>query len=201
MNKTIYLFVAGALLIALTLSGCKSDEVVLDDASETEIEAEMIDSDDSRESEEQDEEEDEENEEESEVERESESEPESTEQGTTIQNNGGGRFQNESVVEVNTQTYKDGTYSGSADYNTPAGKENVSLTVKISDGKVVSATPSGLIRDEISKQFHSQYLVGFNDAVVGKKIADLNFGFRNGASLTPMGFNAALAQIKTKAQQ
>jgi len=195
MNKTIYLFVAGALLIALTLSGCKSDDVILDEANETEIEAEMVDGDDSREIE--DEEEDE-----AEDETASESDTESTDQGTTTtQNNGGGRFQNESVVEVTTQTYKDGTYSGSADYNTPAGKENISLTLKISDGKVVSATPSGLIRDEISKQFHNQYLVGFNDAVVGKKIADLSFGFRNGASLTPMGFNAALAQIKTKAQQ
>lgn len=184
MNKTIYLFVAGALLIALTVTGCKSDDVVLD-ANESEVETEMIESENSRES----------------SEEQSGVDADTMEQATTTQNNGGGRFQNENVVEVKTQTYKDGTYSGSADYNTPAGKENVSLTVKISDGTVVSATPSGIIRDEISKQFYSQYLVGFSDAVVGKKIADLSFGFRNGASLTPMGFNAALAQIKANAQQ
>lgn len=199
MNKTIYLFVAGALLIALTATGCKSDNVLLD-SSESEVEAEMVESDDSRESETESgteiEYDNNYDDEESELPIES-----STENNATSQNGGSNRFQTEKVVEVVAQPFKDGTYSGSADYNTPAGKENVSLTVKISGGTVVSATPSGLIRDEISKQFHNQYLVGFSDAVVGKKIADLSFGFRNGASLTPMGFNAALAQIKAKAQQ
>ena len=107
----------------------------------------------------------------------------------------------ESQVDVSeSSTFKDGEYTATGSYVSPAGPESVEVTVKIENGVVTDAEFVGNAVNPRSIQKQGKFKEGYKASVVGKDIASLELGVTNGSSLTPQGFNDALDQIRDQAQ-
>jgi hypothetical protein len=110
-----------------------------------------------------------------------------------------------SQVPVDTKkrsssVYKDGTYSAVGLYMSPGGGDTVSVTVTLAKDIVVESEVVSGANDRTSERYQNRFISGYKQYVVGKNIADLHLTKVSGASLTPIGFNDALAQIKARAQ-
>lgn len=95
--------------------------------------------------------------------------------------------------------YKDGTYSATGSYNSPAGAEQLPVTVTLKTDTVTDAQVKVVATNQKSKYMQEQFANGFKQYVVGKKLSDINVGKVSSSSLTGMGFNDAIAKIKTQA--
>jgi len=98
-----------------------------------------------------------------------------------------------------TGSYKDGTYTESADYQAPSGTETVDVTMTLAGGVVTAVTVVGHATDPQAKLHQGQFAGGIAAVVVGKNINDLKVDKVGGSSLTSGGFNAAVEHIKTDA--
>lgn len=96
--------------------------------------------------------------------------------------------------------YRDGTYKATGTYTSPAGKEDVSISLTLTGDVITAATFSGQAENPGSKNWQSEFSKGFTQAVVGKDIDSLSLGVVNGSSLTPKGFMDAVASVKTQAK-
>jgi hypothetical protein len=97
-------------------------------------------------------------------------------------------------------TYKNGTYSANGSYFTPEGQESIGITLEIKNDIVTIASASIQARDGQSKRYQQMFASGLNSVVVGKKVDQINLTRVSGSSLTPKGFNDALAKIKVEAK-
>jgi uncharacterized protein with FMN-binding domain len=99
-----------------------------------------------------------------------------------------------------TASYKDGTYTATGNYTSPGGAESIEVTVTLADGVITDASVvSDAFRPE-SKMMQGQFISGFKAQVVGKKITDVKLTKVSGSSLTPKGWNDAIAKIQAQAQ-
>ncbi|MBW4040859.1 MAG: FMN-binding protein [Acidobacteria bacterium] len=94
---------------------------------------------------------------------------------------------------------KDGSYTATGHYQSPAGDSMVAVTVTLKSGtitavKVVPKTPN-----PTAQQYETQFASGVGAVAVGKKISGLQVGAVSGSSLTSQGFEKALAQIQSEA--
>lgn len=96
--------------------------------------------------------------------------------------------------------YKDGTYSATGSYMSPGGYDEIGVTLTLSKDIVTSVTATNGAGDGTSSRYEDRFISGFKSYVVGQNIADVYLTKVSGASLTPKGFNDAIAQIKTKAK-
>ncbi len=103
------------------------------------------------------------------------------------------------AASTSAGSYKDGTYTESADYQAPSGTETVDVTLTLAGGVVTAVTVTGHATDPEAKLRQGQFIGGISAVVVGKKIADLKVDKVGGSSLTSGGFNAAVAHIKADA--
>jgi len=106
--------------------------------------------------------------------------------------------------DTSTQTaasaYKAGTYEASASYSTPESVETINVTLTIdASGTVTESSVSQNPQDRESAEYQSRFADNYKTKVVGKSIASLSLSNVSGASLTPIGFNKAVSQIRTKA--
>lgn len=99
-----------------------------------------------------------------------------------------------------TAKYKDGTYSATGSYNSPGGPDQLGVSITIKNDIVTAATVTNMAGDPRSKNYQDKFISGYQSFVIGKNIDSLNLHVVSGASLTPIGFNDALSQIKTKAK-
>lgn len=97
--------------------------------------------------------------------------------------------------------FKNGTYSATGTYTSPAGKEQVNVSVVIENDIVTDATFKGLAENAISIKMQEQFAAGYRTQVIGKNISSLTLTKVSGSSLTPIGFNDALGKIKDDAQR
>lgn len=103
--------------------------------------------------------------------------------------------------EVASNTYKNGSYTQSGSYGSPAGSESISVTLSIADDTVSSVSVSPNATHAVSKKFQDKFAGGISGQVVGKKLSELgSIGAVNGSSLTGGGFNSAIASIKNSAK-
>ena len=102
-------------------------------------------------------------------------------------------------TSVATSSYKDGTYTATGSYDSPAGTENVKVSVVLKGGIVTASTVTNEATDHTSSRYQNMFISGYAQYVNGKSIASLNVGKVSGSSLTPIGFNQAIAKIKTQA--
>jgi hypothetical protein len=100
----------------------------------------------------------------------------------------------------NKNKYKNGTYTATGMYTSPAGREEVVITLVIKDDVVVGGTFVGKASNPSSVKNQGLFKEGFNQYVVGKNIDSIGLQVVNGSSLTPKGFMDALAKIKVQAQ-
>ena len=96
--------------------------------------------------------------------------------------------------------YKDGSYTATGMYQSPAGSENVEISLTLKDDVITSATFVGKAVNPTSIKLQAMFKAGFNSYVVGKKVDDITVTAVNGSSLTPKGFMDALVKIKAQAQ-
>lgn len=104
------------------------------------------------------------------------------------------------VTPVKESTYIDGVYSASGSYQSPAQMESIGVSMTLKSDKITGLVVTPKATDETSKFIQQLFVDGVNQLVVGKKIDELgSLSQVNGSSLTPIGFNQAVAQIKVQA--
>ena len=96
--------------------------------------------------------------------------------------------------------YKDGIYSAVGNYTSPGGSEQIAITLTLKDDVIVDASAVSKAFRPNSKIFQGQFVDNFKPLVIGKKIDDVHLTKVSGSSLTGIGFNDAVAQIKVQAQ-
>jgi uncharacterized protein with FMN-binding domain len=101
---------------------------------------------------------------------------------------------------TNSSGYKDGTYTATASYRTPERNEDLTVTLTLKNGVVVDSKVTAQAKDPSSKLYQSEFIQNYKQFVTGQKIDTLSLTRVAGSSLTPNGFNAAVAQIKIQAQ-
>jgi len=104
------------------------------------------------------------------------------------------------VPKQTASVYTNGTYTATGSYMSPGGQEQLSVTLTLVNDIItaVSVTPGAY--DRRSQNYQNMFISGYQQYVIGKNIADVNLGAISGSSLTPIGFNDALAQIKSQAK-
>ena len=96
--------------------------------------------------------------------------------------------------------YRDGTYTAIGSYDSPAGQESINVSVTLKNGIVTAAKVTQMAQDRTSIRYQQRFISGYLPLVVGKNIGSIRLDVVSGSSLTPIGFNAALAKIKAQAQ-
>ena len=104
------------------------------------------------------------------------------------------------VTNTNERKYKDGTYSATGNYISPAFREELGITLTIESDTVVAATFEGKASNSTSIKYQKNFKNGFDQYVIGKNIDSMKLQVVNGSSLTPKGFIDALKKIKKEAQ-
>lgn len=99
-----------------------------------------------------------------------------------------------------TTTYKDGTYTATGSYQTPGGTESIGVTVTLSGDMITDASVTQNASGGEAEEYQSAFAGGFKSLVVGKKIEDVSLTRVAGSSLTPNGFNNAIAAIESQAK-
>ena len=99
-----------------------------------------------------------------------------------------------------SSVYEDGTYTASGSYASPAGPESIAVTLTIKNDVVSSVSVSSPSANPTSKNFQTVFASGISGQVVGKSLDEIGgYSSVNGSSLTPNGFDSALASIKADA--
>ncbi|WKZ30047.1 MAG: hypothetical protein QY314_04575 [Candidatus Dojkabacteria bacterium] len=125
------------------------------------------------------------------------------------ESSGNGLFPESEIIPQNTiavtpvpvgTTFKDGTYTASGRYNSPAGSETITVTVTLQDNVITQARVVGNADHPKSKTYQSLFIQGIGSRVNGRKITEItSLGNVNGSSLTGFGFLAALKSIMDQA--
>jgi len=97
--------------------------------------------------------------------------------------------------------YTDGSYTANGSYTSPAGQEEVEVTLVLQNDVIQDAQFNGKAVNPGSVRMQEQFSQGYKEIVVGKSISDLSLTVVNGASLTPKGFMQAVEKIKAQATQ
>ena len=116
-----------------------------------------------------------------------------TDSGSTAPTNSG--------TTAAASTYADGTYTATGSYNTPEGAQSIQVTLEIVDDVVKNAivVPEATV-GTVSSMWQEKFTSGYGAIVFGKSFVDLKLTKVSGSSLTPMGFNAAVATIQSQAK-
>ena len=96
--------------------------------------------------------------------------------------------------------YKNGTYSATGSYMSPGGYDQLGVSLTIQNDIVTAATVTNMAGDGRSSRYQNAFIGGYKPYVIGQNIASINLSYVSGASLTPAGFNDAVAQIKAQAK-
>jgi uncharacterized protein with FMN-binding domain len=107
---------------------------------------------------------------------------------------------NSNDTAASSGTYADGTYTATGGYNSPGGAQKINVSVTIKDGVVTDSSVTEGSSDGESQEYQERFISNYKSQVVGKKVDDINLSRVAGSSLTPIGFNNALDQIKDKAE-
>ena len=99
-----------------------------------------------------------------------------------------------------SSVYKDGTYSATGSYMSPAGNEQIGVTIALKNDVITSATVTNMAGDGRSQRYQNMFISGYQQYVIGKNISSVYLTKISGSSLTPSGFNDALAQIESQAK-
>lgn len=95
--------------------------------------------------------------------------------------------------------YKDGTYSATGSYVSPGGRETIDLTITIENGVITSTSLAANDASGEARDYIQRFASGYQSEVVGKSVNEVELSRVAGSSLTSIGFNDALDQIKDEA--
>jgi uncharacterized protein with FMN-binding domain len=103
-------------------------------------------------------------------------------------------------IPTTSGTYKNGTYTAAGSYKSPAGSEEVSVTLTVQNDMISAVSVSGGSPNETSQRFIKALTSGVDAAIVGKNISEVQPTVISGASLTSKGFYTAVEAIKAQAR-
>ncbi len=106
----------------------------------------------------------------------------------------------EATAPAAAAEYKNGTYAAVGNYVSPAGPEQVDVTLTLQEGIVTDATFKGEATHPTSMRRQQAFADGFKEEVIGKPIDQISLGVVNGSSLAPKGFMDALKKIEVEAK-
>ena len=95
--------------------------------------------------------------------------------------------------------YKNGTYVATGSYVSPGGLEEVGVKLILKDDIITDVYFESKAVLPTSKKMQEMFGDNYKPMVVGKKISELKLGKISGSSLTPVGFNDAIAKIEVQA--
>lgn len=95
--------------------------------------------------------------------------------------------------------YNDGVYSVTGHYLTPGGAETIGVGMTLQHGAVTATSVRVEAMSPTARQFQVQFASRYAARVVAQDIAGLNLTRVAGASLTSVGFDDAVARIRTAA--
>lgn len=104
-----------------------------------------------------------------------------------------------SVFTATSGTYKNGNYSVTGNYVSPGGPRELNVAVTLDGNIIKEAEVTGTATDATSKRFQGEFIQNFKPMIIGKNIDEVNLSKVAGSSLSPIGFNDALAKIKKEA--
>lgn len=96
--------------------------------------------------------------------------------------------------------YNNGGYSVVGAYNSPAGSESIGVQLSLKDDMVTDVSVTAKATNETSLKFQKIVSENIKSLVVGKKLDEVKLDKVSGSSLTPKGFNDAIAKIKVQAK-
>jgi uncharacterized protein with FMN-binding domain len=103
-------------------------------------------------------------------------------------------------ADASTATYKDGDYEAKASYANPAGSSDLEVKLTLAGNKVTAVDVTPEATDGTSKGFQEMFASGIAGEVVGKSLDGLKVDKVAGSSLTHLGFNKAIDEIKADAK-
>lgn len=95
--------------------------------------------------------------------------------------------------------YKDGTYSGTGQYEAPDGLDQIGVSITLVNDVVTQATVTPMARRRTTAEFQQAFIEGYSPLVIGKSINTIHLDSVSGASLTTDGFMRALSAIQRQA--
>lgn len=98
------------------------------------------------------------------------------------------------------QVYEDGTYTQTGSYQSPAGPEEVGVTLTLEADVVTAVEVEPMPDNPTTTMYQGRFAGGISEAIVGKKLDELSVDKVAGSSLTSGGFNEATGKIKSEAQ-
>jgi uncharacterized protein with FMN-binding domain len=99
-----------------------------------------------------------------------------------------------------SSSYKDGTYTADAQYQSPGGIEGITVKLTVSGGVVTESSITTDPSEREAVEYQGKFSSGYKALVVGKPLNSINLSRVSGSSLTSEGFNSAVAKIKQQAQ-
>lgn len=103
------------------------------------------------------------------------------------------------TVNTPTYSYKNGTYSSNGKYVSPGGAEEIGVTLVLKNDVIEDVTVQTLATQPVSVKLQKVFADNYKPLVVGKKIDNVTLDKVSGSSLTPKGWNDAIAKIKVQA--
>ena len=97
-------------------------------------------------------------------------------------------------------TYKDGTYTASADYYVPRDTNTIGVTLTVKNGVITAVSTQDTYGDRESQRYISNFKSSISRAIVGKSLQNAGVSRLRGASETSIGFNDALQTILSQAK-
>ena len=98
-------------------------------------------------------------------------------------------------------TYNDGTYSAVGGYNSPGGAETITISLTLKDNAITGTSAKPGATNTEAEEHQADFIAAYEDLVVGKDINQVELSRVAGSSLTTIGFNNAIEQIKNKAER
>ena len=106
----------------------------------------------------------------------------------------------QTMPSASHSTYKNGTYEAMGNYTSPGGDEQIDITLTLAFDTITDASAAPQATGGISLKMQQSFTDNFKPLVVGKKLDEVSLTKVARSSLTPTGFNDAVAQIKLKAK-
>jgi uncharacterized protein with FMN-binding domain len=106
----------------------------------------------------------------------------------------------DATSDAGSGTFKDGDYTEEETYANPAGESKVKVELTLASNKISEVKVTPMAENSTSKQFQQKFASGISGEVVGKSLDELNVSKVAGSSLTSIGFNAAIDDIKADAK-
>ncbi len=106
----------------------------------------------------------------------------------------------EPVATVKSTKYKDGSYSAIGNYMSPGGSEEIGVKVTVKADIITDASIEVKATRPASKNWQTVVSENIKSVVVGKKLDNVVLDKVSGSSLTPKGWNDAIAKIQVSAK-